>query len=71
MRILVGPGSIAARFELHDESTRPDFVPYVGWEAPATSERLVEGLVRRVASPTGMAASWIPVEGVSDYLRAA
>jgi hypothetical protein len=25
----------------------------------------------RLASPTGFAASWIPVEGVSDYLRAA
>jgi hypothetical protein len=24
-----------------------------------------------VASPTGTAASWIPVDGVSDYLRAA
>lgn len=46
LRRLMGP------IELHDESTRPDFVPYVGWEAPTTPARLVEGLVHLVASPT-------------------
>ena len=48
LRRLIGP------IELHDESTRPDFVPYVRWEAAPTPDRLADGLVRLVASPAGL-----------------
>ena len=47
LRRLIGP------LEMHDESTRPDWIPYVRWEAPTTPEHLVDGLVQLGASPTG------------------
>ena len=43
------------------------------FEATVSFGRFLHGFIdpTSVASPTGMAASWIAIDGVSDYLRVA
>ena len=44
---------------------------YYAFAGTGTARPLLGGAIRNVASPTGTAASWISVDGATDYLRAA
>jgi len=60
------------RFTPIDEARRCGYA----FDGSIALDRLVSGVIELVprtgvASPTGTAASWIPIDGATDYLRAA
>ena len=66
LRLLLGP----IRFTPVDEERRRGY----RFEGTIAHDRMISGLVAtplNVASPAGFVASWMSMEGVTEYLRAA